>query len=181
MQKSKNIIGYFGRFVQDSRMCPSHISLYVALFQLWDKSRFQTSFSICRKDVMELSRIKSFATYHKCIKEIHNAGFIVYTPNYNSFKGSSVQIRDFETLEKPKVDPRRQSVLFQNTERMFSRPQINEVELYFNERDIMCEEAKKFYSTYQSRDWKLCNNNPMRCWRSAARMWIGKIKNNNKN
>lgn len=178
MEKSNSIIGYFARFVQDSRMCPTHISLYVALFHLWEKSRFQTPFSIFRKDAMELSRIKSFATYHKCIKEIHNAGFIVYSPNYNSYKGSLVEIIDFETLDKQKINIEKYPVLIPNTEVVFIKPELDEIELYFNERDLPSEEAKQFYSAYQSKDWKLCNNYPMKDWRSAARMWISKLKIN---
>ncbi|MFL9835558.1 hypothetical protein [Chryseobacterium terrae] len=178
MEKSNNIIGYFAYFVQDSRMCPTHISLYVALFQLWEKSRFKTPFSISRKDAMELSRIKSFATYHKCIKEIHNAGFIVYSPNYNSYKGSLIEIIDFETLDKQKRCIEKYPVLIPNTEVVFIKPQPDEIELYFNERDLPSEEAKQFYLAYQSKDWKLCNDNKMRCWRSAARMWISKRKIN---
>ncbi|WES98307.1 hypothetical protein P2W68_01540 [Chryseobacterium arthrosphaerae] len=176
MGKSNSIIGYFARFVQDSQMYPTHISLYVALFQLWGRNRFQTPFSICRKDAMELSSIKSFATYHKCIKEIHNAGFIIYSPNYNSYKGSLIEIIDFETLDKQKVNIEKYPVLIPNSEVVFIKPELDEIELYFNERDLPSEEAKQFYSAYQSKDWKLCNNNPMRCWRSAARMWISKLK-----
>lgn len=179
MEKSHSIIGYFAHFVKDSRMLPTHISLYVALFQLWGRNRFQTPFSICRKDAMELSRIKSFATYHKCIKEIHNAGFIIYSPNYNSYIGSLIEIIDFEILEKqPEVNIEKFSVTIQNTEIVFIKPKFDEIELYFNERDRSSDEAKQFYSAYQSKDWKLYNNKPMRCWRSAARMWISKLKIN---
>lgn len=157
-------------------MQQAHISLYVALFQLWDIHKFQAPFCICRKDVMRLSKIKSFATYHKCIKEMHNAGFIIYSPTYNSYKGSSIEIVDFETLDLKRLECKRTS---KEEENSFSIPQHYEVEIYFNERDMLPEDAKRFYSSYQSKDWKLCNEGPMKCWRSAARIWISKIKNNN--
>lgn len=157
-------------------MQPAHISLYVALFQLWDKSNFQTPFAICRKDVMRLSKIKSFATYHKCIKAMHNAGFIIYSPTYNSYKGSSIEIVDFETLDLKGLEHKRIS---KDEENSFSIPQHYEVEIYFNEMDMLSEEAKRFYSTYQCKDWKLSNEKPMKCWRAAARSWISKVKNNN--
>lgn len=155
-------------------MQPAHISLYVALFQMWDVSGFQTRFYICRRDVMRLSKIKSFATYHKCLKDIHSAGFIIYSPTYNSYDRSSIEIVDFENLE---IEVIRNKGRLKDEVLKFTVPSYFEVELFFNERDMLSEDAKNFYTTYQSKDWKLCNNNQMKCWRSAARIWIGKIKN----
>ncbi|MFY1047500.1 hypothetical protein [Chryseobacterium sp. GP-SGM7] len=175
MEKSEKIISYFSSFIKDSQMQPVHISLYVALFELWSINKFQSPFRICRKEVMRLSKIKSFATYHKCIKEMHNAGFIIYSPTYNSYKGSSIEIVDFETLDLKGRERKRMSKDEGNS---FYIPQHYEVELYFDEMNMLSEDAKRFYSTYQSKDWKLCNEEPMKCWRSAARIWISKIKNN---
>lgn len=180
MKQSKNIIRFFGPVIQDSRMYPSHISLYVSLFQLWSISRFQNPFRICRQDVMKLSKIKSFATYHKCINEIHNAGFINYSPSYNSYEGSSIEIIDFKS-----VDTRKNIILEKEILReeiiKFSVPMLYEIEMYFNERDIVSEEAYQFYSSYQSKNWKLTNNKSMKCWKAAARNWISKMKNTNQN
>lgn len=63
----------------------------------------------------------------------------------------------------------------------FSVPMLPEVELYFKERDLLSEEADQFYSLYQSKNWKLNNNTPMKCWKSAARCWISKMKITNQN
>jgi hypothetical protein len=48
---------------------------------------------------MKLGKIKSFGTYHRCIKELHLAGFIVYSPSYDAYKGSLVEIIDFDNPE----------------------------------------------------------------------------------
>lgn len=175
MEQSKNIISYFSRFIDDRQMYPSHISLYVALFQLWSINKFQTPFSICRRDVMKLSKIKSFATYHKCIREIHEAGFIIYKPSYNSFEGSLIEIIDTEIIEGDCIKVIRNQKQLQTAEALFSVPTLSEIQIYFNERDIASEEANQFYIQYQSRDWTLNNGKPMRCWKSAARMWISKL------
>lgn len=181
MKQSKNIIRFFGPVIQDGRMNPSHISLYVSLFQLWSISRFQNPFRICRQGVMKLSKIKSFATYHKCINEIHNAGFINYSPSYNPYEGSSIEIIDFESVDKNNNEISLEEKNLQEETINFSIPMLYEIEMYFNERDVVSEEAYQFYSLYQSKDWRLTNSQPMKCWKSAARNWISKINNTNQN
>ncbi len=71
--------------------------------------------------------------------------------------------------------------LVSDEEISFSVPTVYEVKLYFNECDLLSEEAYQFYTLYHSKDWKLCNDQPMKCWKSAARNWISKLKNSNQN
>ena len=176
MKQSKNIISFFERVVEDDRLYPSHISMYVSLFQLWSLNHFQNSFRICREEVMKLSKIKSIATYHKCIRELNQAGFIIYLPSYDSSKGSLIEIIDLESrnVEKNELFSNRKLLLI--VENKFSIPTQYEVELYFTERNVKCSEADQFYSFYQSLNWKLSNNKTMKCWQSAARNWIYKAK-----
>ena len=181
MKPSNKIIDYFGNVIKDHQMTSAHISLYVSLFQMWSKSGYQTPFRICRKDVMLLSKIKSFATYHKCIGELHAAGFIIYSPSYNIYMGSSIEIIDLESEEfnKCKILTYRRSKSQEAV--CFSVPMLNEVEMYFNEHGFQFEEAGEFFSLYQTKNWKLANNKPMKCWKSAARGWISKMKITNQN
>jgi len=179
MKKSPNMIGYFSKFLQDKQMYSSHLSLYVALFELWERNKFRSPFSICRKEVMKLSKIKSYATYHKCIKEVQKAGFVVYLPNYNSYEGSLIEIIDYRTFGEDDVVEVQGSEYSNNETVVFSIPKFCEVELYFSERDLLSDEAEFFYSTYQTKYWKLSNNTDMKCWKSAARNWISKLKNAN--
>ena len=46
---------------------------------------------------MKVSKISSKATYHKCMKELHNFGYLKYMPSYNPYKGSLVYLFNFET------------------------------------------------------------------------------------
>ncbi|MBK8088908.1 MAG: hypothetical protein IPK31_13725 [Chitinophagaceae bacterium] len=61
------------------------MSLYMALFQYWNFNRFHNPFSIYRDNIMQLSKIGSKNTYHKCIKELHEAKYIFYHPSINKF------------------------------------------------------------------------------------------------
>lgn len=76
----------------DTRLNPRHLNLYCALFDLWKYKAFPESFRITRKDLMKATPIKSIATYHKCITDLHELGYIIYQPSYNPKEGSLVAI-----------------------------------------------------------------------------------------
>lgn len=175
MRHTKNIIGFFEEIIGDKRLNPSHISLYVSLFQCWSLNSYHSPFRIERIAIMRAGRIRSLATYHKCIRELHSTGYINYSPSYDPYKGSLVEINDF----RENKDFRRESFhkkLSLSISTLFSAPKFNEVELYFNERDLPSTEADEFYSFYESQHWKLYNKRPMTSWKAAARNWISKSK-----
>lgn len=93
----KHLNAVFLHFSKDSRLNPTHISLYIALFQLWNANRFPEKFYINREEVMKYSKIGSKSTYHRCIKELSHWSYIVYYPSHNPFKGSKVKMLKFET------------------------------------------------------------------------------------
>lgn len=179
MKHNINIIVFFERVTSTDRLNPSHISMYVSLFQLWSLNQFQNPFRICREEVMNLGKIKSIATYHKCIRELYEGGFINYLPSYDSYKGSSIEIIDLESEKADSTNELENRDLLRKVEISFSKPRRDEVELYFNERDLRSTEADEFYALYQSINWKLSNNKPMKCWQAAARKWISKVKKAN--
>lgn len=94
MNYIKHLTGFFDRIIQDRDLNPTHISLYVSLFQFWNINRFQNPISISREEVMSISKISSKATYHKCMRELHNKGYVKYEPSYNPYKGSMVFLFD---------------------------------------------------------------------------------------
>jgi hypothetical protein len=94
MNYIKHLTGFFIRIATEETIYPTHISLYLALFQSWNINRFKNPIAISRDEMMKASRIASKATYHKCIKELHNLGFIDYIPSYNPYTGSEVILHD---------------------------------------------------------------------------------------
>ncbi|MFC4218962.1 hypothetical protein [Flagellimonas marina] len=102
----KHLNGVFEQFSKDSRLNPTHISLYVALFQFWNTNYFKQEFFINRDEVMQYAKIGSKSTYHRCIKELHHWHYIIYTPSHNPFKGSRIKMFDFGTSGGQVVDPR---------------------------------------------------------------------------
>lgn len=101
----KHLNGVLYLIGKDSRLNPSHISLYMALFQLWNFNRFPDIFFIQRDEVMRLARIGSRSTYHKCIRELDTWYYLKYLPSYNHFQGSRVIMFHFEEVETTLPDP----------------------------------------------------------------------------
>lgn len=93
----KHLNAVFNQFSKDNRLNPTHISLYIALFQLWNLNRFLEEFFINRDEVMQLSKIGSKSTYHRCIKELNHWKYIVYYPSHNPYQGSKIKMLKFGT------------------------------------------------------------------------------------
>ncbi len=95
MNYIKHLSGFFEKVSVDNRLNPTHISLYVSLFQFWNACRFHNPISISRSEAMRVSKICSKATYHKCMRELNDFGYLSYQPSYNPYKGSLVYLFNF--------------------------------------------------------------------------------------
>ena len=102
MNYIKHLTCFFDKVINDHTLNPTHISLYIALFQFWNCNRFRNPISISRDEVMRISKISSKATYHKCLKNLHALGYLRYEPSYNPYKGSMVYMFNFSENLKPK-------------------------------------------------------------------------------
>ena len=76
--------------VEDNRIGATHISMYMALLYLHNQNGLANPVSITRGTVMELAKISGLATYHKCMRELHQYGYINYIPSYNPAISSQV-------------------------------------------------------------------------------------------
>ena len=107
MNYIRHLTGFYDKIQQDERLNPTHISLYLALFQFWNINHFQNPISISRNEMMRLSKISALGTYHKCIKELQNFGYIEYIPSFNPYKGSLVNLYNFENSEVQDLNGKR--------------------------------------------------------------------------
>lgn len=86
--------GLINRMGKDDRIIATHVSLFTALFVQWQRSGFKSPFAITRKELMAYSKIASIATYHKCIRELDEYGYIRYQPSFHPAKGSLIYWTD---------------------------------------------------------------------------------------
>ena len=107
MNYIRHLTGFYDKIQQDDRLNPTHISLYLALFQFWNLNHFQNPISISRNEMMRLSKISALGTYHKCIKQLQDFGYIEYLPSFNPYKGSLVNLHNFEDSDVQRVNGKR--------------------------------------------------------------------------
>ena len=107
MNYIRHLTSFYDRIQQDDRLNPTHISLYLALFQFWNLNHFQNPISISRNEMMRLSKISALGTYHKCIKQLQDFGYIEYLPSFNPYKGSFVNLHNFENPDVQRVNGKR--------------------------------------------------------------------------
>ncbi len=116
MNYIKHLTGFFEKVSADYDLNPTHISLYMAIFQLWNQNRFQNPISISRDELMRISKIASTATYHKCMKDLTEREYVIYKPSFNPFKGSILEVcnLDFYTKPVPKREQKRRATKSKN-------------------------------------------------------------------
>jgi hypothetical protein len=89
-----NELADYGRLIRrmgnDERLLATHVSLFTALFISWQRNEYVSPFAITRKTLMVFSKIASVATYHKCIRELDEFGYIRYQPSYHPANGSLI-------------------------------------------------------------------------------------------
>lgn len=133
MNYIRHLTAFFERVAIDQRLNPTHISLYMALFQIWNINRFINPISISRSEMMRLSKIYSNATYHKCIRELHEYSYLQYLPSYNPFKGSLIYLFIFETSAEQVMN--RKHTKKQKSSKEALVPYINNTNIINNKTD----------------------------------------------
>ena len=118
MNYIKHLTGFFEKVSADYDLNPTHISLYMAIFQLWNQNRFQNPISISRDELMRISKIASTATYHKCMKDLTDREYVIYKPSFNPFKGSILEVckLDFYTKPVPKKELKKRATKSKNNQ-----------------------------------------------------------------
>lgn len=194
--------GVFSNFAKDSRLNPSHISLYMALFNLANTLHFPKEFQVDRNEMMRDAKIGSLTTYHKCIKELNEFKYVEYYPSHNRFRGSKIILINFCTSPKQVVNKSytssKQALVHEskhntnnnklNTNVFFKDKKklkqsilaffSNHKSLEFLTEIQKKEKATQFYNYYQSLGWKI-NGQTIEDWNPAADNWI--LKANTKN
>ncbi|MBB6681218.1 hypothetical protein H4O20_07155 [Aequorivita sp. 609] len=175
---------FFMTIAKDTRLNPTHISLYMALFNYWNINRFPKDFIIIRDEVMKLSKIGSKSTYHRCLKQLDNWKYIQYIPSHNSFKGSRIRLFIFGTtfgqpLDSTVPNSGQPLVSYINynkpIENRFKRelPKTeNEVVSFFSENKWPKIEAQKFFAHYSAIGWKVGGKIKMTDWQASAKSWM---------
>ena len=188
----------FQRIAKDSNLRPTHISLYLTLFQIWNMNRFSMVFIINRQEVMQMCKIGSLKTYHRCLKDLDKGKYLVYYPSRDMFKGSQVKLIGFggksdttsgtTTATREDITSGTTTTTTGGTTTERAVPHninINkqqktniipiakeEVLNFFVEKGWKGVEGNKFFNYYQSTGWKTGKGVEIEDWRAAAENWM---------
>ena len=82
----------FSQLSNDDRVTVWHMSVYMAIFFKWDANGYNNPVSVTRREIMSMAHIGSIATYHKCIKQLTEFGYLKYLPSYDPSLGSQIYL-----------------------------------------------------------------------------------------
>ena len=92
---SVEAIGQFmARALDDARIGPLHISVFVAIVYLQSVQGGGRCVEISARKLMPVAKIGGLAPYHRVIRQLHAYGYIKYEPSYNPEIPSRVFIVD---------------------------------------------------------------------------------------
>lgn len=89
MESFQLLTDFYEVIAEDVRISATHISLYMALLQAWNKGLSKNPFFIQRDTMMKVAKI-SRKTYNKRMKELQQYGYIKYEPSFNPLLKSQV-------------------------------------------------------------------------------------------
>lgn len=94
MNGKENMVSILDRFLKlvktDPRISPAHISLYISILQSY-VAQGDLQVQVQRDLIIEQAKI-SASTYHRCINQLHDYGYIDYTPSFDPKKVSTATI-----------------------------------------------------------------------------------------
>ena len=99
MNYIRHLNTFFTLVRHDNDLTAAHVSLYMAIFQCWNINRFKNPFPIQRTNMMQLSKIGSKNTYHRCMKELHAVGYIKLHVQASKFQPISISVHRLDKLE----------------------------------------------------------------------------------
>lgn len=90
METLKPLSDFFLAIEKDFRISSTHIAIYAALLQYRVGKGFINPIEVFRHEITPLAKISSAYTYHKCIKDLNDYGYLSYEPSVKKTKGSRI-------------------------------------------------------------------------------------------
>jgi len=97
---------FFETIKSDPRIGPVHISLYAALYSQWSENKYENPIYIFSSELKPFCKIYGSATYHRCLRQLHEYGYIRYVPSFNHCLGSLVYFLEIRRITVNKKNKR---------------------------------------------------------------------------
>ncbi|MBG6061565.1 hypothetical protein IWX83_001351 [Flavobacterium sp. CG_9.1] len=90
MEILKPLSDFFKAIKKDCRISVTHIGIYAALLQFRADRGYINPIQVYSYEIMEIAMISSPKTYHKCMHELNEYGYIKYVPTRNRNQRSTI-------------------------------------------------------------------------------------------
>lgn len=90
METLKPLSDFFSAIEKDYRISITHIGIYAALLQFWNDKGFINPIEAFSYEIMPIAKISGSSTYHKCVRELSEYGYIRYEPSFKKNQGSKI-------------------------------------------------------------------------------------------
>jgi hypothetical protein len=81
---------FFEISTNDARLTMPHLCIFLALTNVWVFNLYRNPITITRSEIMRLAKINAKTTYHKCIRDLQDAGYIEYYPSFHPHGASKI-------------------------------------------------------------------------------------------
>lgn len=90
MEQVKILSNFFSAIERNGKIGATHIGIFAALLQFRALNGNRNPMFVFSYEVMKLAKVSSPATYRKCIRDLSESGFILFTPSFKRNQGSKV-------------------------------------------------------------------------------------------
>jgi hypothetical protein len=94
MKTLQPLSDFFKAIEKDYRISVTHIGIYAALLQFRTDKGFVNPIEAYRHEIMKIAKITGPVTYHKCMRELNEYGYINYLPKRNRNQRSTIYFSD---------------------------------------------------------------------------------------
>ncbi|CAC9976086.1 hypothetical protein FLAPXU55_03810 [Flavobacterium panici] len=94
MENLKPLSDFFKAIENDFRISSTHIAIYMSLLQYRTQNQFVNPIQVYRHDITPIAKISSPHTYHRCIQELSDYGYLKYEPSFKKTQGSKIYFYD---------------------------------------------------------------------------------------
>ncbi|MCF0049278.1 helix-turn-helix domain-containing protein [Dyadobacter sp. LJ53] len=92
MSALKPLSDFFDAIEKDARINSTHIGIYAALLQHWNRQGCPDRLEVFSYELIGLAKLSSRDTYFKYIRELSEYGYIRYERSFNRNKPSAIYL-----------------------------------------------------------------------------------------
>jgi hypothetical protein len=93
MDLAEHFTNFYETILDDPRISPVHIGLYMALLLAFEQNKRNNPIPVQRNGLMKRAKINATSTYYTVMKELKAYGYIQYKPSLSPYGGSLVYLR----------------------------------------------------------------------------------------